>query len=454
MKGVTSLRPTWSERQIGLIALLLALWIPLVWVVTSYLGFSISELSVFFGSDGWCTPDSEGLGIHCFGDHTIIRTYLVNGIYWSDGAPVAAPYPPLPLSVHIGLHTLGNAIAGLRGSIVAFESVLLVCLLVPAWWAGRGKMWPSRVVILLVLGLGATPVLINLDRAQLTGMLVPLVLAFGVAALRKHYIVAAITLGLLGAMKPQFLILGLVLIFHRQWKAIGVTFLTTAIGILLPFALWPGDRVRNFLDWVNTLTDYAGYSDLTTWYPANLSVARALHLLTEVVEQGNSSLGESLRTAVDDYRSVPGLLLLVGAFILVLALRPSDRQTFPVLMLSVLLVISVPGTSYPYYAAALLPLVAMVIRDPRHPATAEFQGVYDVANACPARWTVWTTCAALAFFMAPPPIPGALFFSSFDRPVNLSTAMWAFVVLILIGVAVTQVLQLRRTRPAIQQRPA
>ena len=56
-------------NQILLYSLILhSLAVPLAWILSSYFKIDIPASLLLDGDDGWCSPVTEGFGIHCFAD--------------------------------------------------------------------------------------------------------------------------------------------------------------------------------------------------------------------------------------------------------------------------------------------------------------------------------------------------------------------------------------------------
>ena len=110
-----------------------------------------------------------------------------------------------------------------------------------AFWA----ILPSRRALLIAAGFPA--VLICLGHGQ-TGFLTAALIAGGVLALPRHEILAGVMFGLL-AYKPQFgILIPVVLVAGRYWRAIVSAAATVAVSVLLTLAIWGWPVWQAFFD--------------------------------------------------------------------------------------------------------------------------------------------------------------------------------------------------------------
>ena len=438
---------TWAQRLASLLLLSIGVAIPLAWVTGGYMNMDLTEMMGFLVNDGWCESDEALFGQHCFGDIAIVRPLLDAPTLWDQSNSFTTQaYPPTGWVVSIGVYLIFNSVGGLKLATTVFLTIALIASLAPAMWVARGNRIERASIAFLSIGLGAAPILLVLDRGNSTALLVPPLLAFAIGLFRdkSSWIVAGAVASTL--LKPQMILLVVALIALRKYRLASVTTLLSAVGILLSFLLWPGNRVQNFANWVRNLLSYSDYGPLNIAYPYNLSVTRSLITLSEMsgISRviGDENWGHVINL-LTRFSALPGILVLISAVLILVAKRKSvDPLT--ALFVSVSLIIIVPGTSFSYYLVLFLPVAAMILKDPRSSLRDEFtqgdwRGVLDnrtipISPSSPVR--SWTSTLVIVFVLClwVIPLPSSLVpgFTPIDH-IGIIQVFWGPV--ILVGVA-------------------
>lgn len=196
-------------------------------VLTQYFAIdAISSLLAFPYAD--CYLDwGTNIGRHCFSDYAYEVMFGMRANPWQpfeiilqpdihqmavNNYPAAGTLPPLIFG-WIG-KLLGAPVIGVLGYLLA----LAVAVLSPAVWAARGARGLERIVVFVACGAAAVPVWSVIDRANSVGFLAPIGLVFLIALVRQRWGLATAMVVLAALLKPQFVVLAIVLFAVRQWR--------------------------------------------------------------------------------------------------------------------------------------------------------------------------------------------------------------------------------------------
>lgn len=178
-----------SERTllIGTILLMSAVAAATSFVLTQY--FSKDVITSLFYLRDDCRDDMvKGVGRHCFTDYADLVALMQQPDPWhhyfvsSTGVYSAAALMPFRLFALLG-SWLGVPQLVLFGYLIA----LTMAVLTPAFWAARGARGLERLVIFVACGAAAIPALVDVDRGNSTGFVVPIMLVFLIALCRQRW---------------------------------------------------------------------------------------------------------------------------------------------------------------------------------------------------------------------------------------------------------------------------
>ena len=364
--GARTVTRTWaiSYVRLAVVGLLIA-----VAAVVAALGlgrFPTEEIS-FKLDDGWCDPSTQGVGSHCFGDYSQIHFWAELGFnaWGRDPSVPGSSYSPMGWMPAMIFERLGTHVGSDRVGLLGYLAAALVCLLVPAVWAGLGRPARRLPLTLILIGLASAPVVITLDRGNTVAFAVPFLLLVAVGLGREDWRLVGV--GVVGAalIKPQFALLAIILLAFRR----GLEFLYTAVATFaltwLGFAFVPGFPA-NVVNWLLILWTYGGgAASLLAQESANLSLGQAV--LTAMDLTGISTgIGASGRVAVATWLDAHGALMSLVVVAAILALLLAAGSRLPkvwVLALAVFACQYAIGSAYGYYLAAWLAVVARILRD-------------------------------------------------------------------------------------------
>jgi hypothetical protein len=444
-KGVRTIRAelgkSFGWMLMGLLALQLAVAVPIAWVLDSYFNVNVPASLMFFGRDGWCDTATQGVGRHCFGDFH--ERFLID------------PSRRLPWPNNLELSPIGPFLTGTANALASFlparfvlALVILVyaaCLLVPAVWAARGRPWPLRFLIVGMTGIATYPFVATMDRLNIVALTVPLVLAFLLALDAGNSRGVIFTILALTVIKPQFIVLSFVLVAQRKVRAAAVGVLgSIGAALFLVVAAGGGDlgRIPQWFDATSSYGNGLSVVHVENLTPVNVAFSRVVYVGSRTLESMQQVVfGSQLSVwSVADFFLVliQGSVFVAAIAVLALwggRLPPIALGTAALVLSTLVLGEYVAG----YYLSFALPVCALFLRrisqrDSRAPV--ELYGEIDSWSERTGRagWLQWSLLAATTLsssLMVVPLLTSNQFGFLVDRfhrvaPMaqNLATAAW------------------------------
>lgn len=398
VKGQVALLASQSERTLllGTVLVVSAISAATCFVLTQY--FSIDALSslVFIPDD--CSLNWDvNVGRHCFSDYPMLVTYGMQ----------PNPWAPYPVEVQSGLIFAHNnyPAAGLvppmffgilaswfgvpRLGLLGYQLLLTIAVLVPAVWAARGARGLERIVVFLACGVAAIPAWMAVDRGNSVALAVPVALVFLVALSRQRWGLAATMVILAALVKPQFAVLVVALFAARQWRWGGIALVGSVVTNLAAYLLWLRDFPGTIPQSIHNVLGYGTFQALVIHF--NVSFAKGLLLIPDGIKARETG-GAIPDGFLAGSRSLLGYVIVLLVVVAVLVL---GRRIPPVMAGIVLLATAslFPALSAPYYLVFVLPIAAILVRNPDGPAGT---GIFDAAAATAGRRRAVGVLVALA----------------------------------------------------------
>jgi hypothetical protein len=355
-----------SERTLllGTVLLVSAVSGATGFILVQYYSVDVLSSLTYVPEDCWLDWGLN-IGRHCFADYAFPAnaTLLPNPWThtlppgWSDNAYPAAGMVPLMIFAHLGAW-LGAPRLGLLGYLFA----LTLAVLSPAFWAARGARGLDRVVVFLACGALAVPAWMDVDRGNSTGFVVPIALGFLVALCRRRWRVVAIMVVLAALVKPQFAVLGVALFVARQWRLGGITVAGVVVSNLAAYLLWPRDFPGTVVQSIRYALAYGNLPALIS--DQNVSFGKGVLFFRDEINM------RLLGHVPSDFLDVPRSLFGFGVLALVVAALTALGWRVPPVMVGIVLLASAslfPPLVYRYYLVFVLPIAALVVRDPDGP---------------------------------------------------------------------------------------
>ncbi|AYE95608.1 hypothetical protein C0J29_13195 [Mycobacterium paragordonae] len=377
-------------------------------VLAEYYSIDVfSSLIVFLPDD--CYQDwPTRVGRHCFSDYSITANIGTVPNPWDpyplylppDFKPTHFNYTAAGMVPHVAFALVGKWLGMPRFGLFAYLLFLAAAVFSPAVWAARGARGVERIVVFLVCGAAAVPAWVVLDRGNSVGFVVPVALIFLVTLCRQRWGLVTVTVVLAALVKPQFAVLVVVLFAARQWRLGGIAVLGVAISNLAAYLLWPRDFPHTIMQSIGNTVGYSGGSQVATVEGSNASFGKALLAIPDGIKAQLSG-GKIPDGFLAETRSLIGYVLLLVVVVLVAAL---GKRVPPVMAGIVLLATAslFPALSNPYYLVFVLPVAAVVVRDPDG---APGRGIFDRAETVGIGRRVVGVCVSIATALSIAQIP-------------------------------------------------
>ncbi|MCV7008517.1 glycosyltransferase family 87 protein [Mycobacterium gordonae] len=371
-------------------------------VITSLLIFLPSDCFVDLGID---------VGRHCFSDYAISVKLGMRANPWEpvlmylppDFKLASANYPAAGLAPQVMFGLLGKWLGAPRLGLLGYLTVLTAAVFTPAVWASRGALGLERLVVFGACGVAAIPAWVVIDRGNAVGFMVPIALVFLIALCRERWGLAAVMVVLAALLKPQFAVLVVVLFAARQWRLGGIAVAGVAISNVAAYALWPRDFPGTIIQSVSGIVGYGGSAQSAVVEGSNASFGKALLAIPDRIKasQNGGKIPDDFLAAP---RSLIGyvVLVLVVAVVIGLGKRlPPVLAGFTMLAVASLFI----SLANPYYLVFVLPIAAVVVRDPDGPPG---RGIFDRPEMSADRRRAVGVCVsmAVAFSIAQILLPG------------------------------------------------
>lgn len=388
-----------SERTLLLGSILLgsAVSAAIAYILIQCYAVDVVSTLLLAPQDCWIDWEMR-IGRHCFSDYAMVVSSGVKpdpANYFISLPPDYRPTPMgtwaparLPYSLFGSpAHWLGVPRLGL----ICYLLALTVSLISPAVWAARGAHGVERVTVFVALSAAAIPAWGAIDRGNSTGFVAPIALVFLLALARQRWRLVTIMVVLAVLLKPQFVVLGVVLLAARQWRWAGIGIVGVVTSNIGAFLLWPkgfpGTIAQSFSDLAKFNNSFGGLQDIR-----NVSFARSLLLIPDSIKTAQA--GKLPPDYLISLRTLLGLAILLAVVAAVLAL---GRRIPPVMAGIVLLTTATLAPSYAafYYLVFALPIAAIIVRDPNGPPGAGFFDTLAIRGAGRRAVGICVTAAAV-----------------------------------------------------------
>jgi hypothetical protein len=325
------------------------------WAAGSYLGVDVFASRSFFGDDGWCEPQSQGWGVHCWGDYYYPIQLLGRDNPFDNSIP--NPYPAASLILFQVFYTLGELMGGGTAGLILY----LICMSIAiggAVWAGtKGQDFNNRLVLTSCLTWLAPPVLIAMDRGNSAGFLIAGLVWFFTAYNSNKKLQQLFAVLLLSVIKPHFAIIAIIYAIRGKPLATLQILAATSLVHIVSFAiLRPKDFPMNLLQWIQGIGEYQDYSSVSLPWPPNLSFAQSIYALVFGFRTFGFPISEATLRAVEGFQGAVGPMVLIVVILgLYLAKTLMSANQSVAILLAAITFGS--ATTFAYYAIIVVPIL-------------------------------------------------------------------------------------------------
>jgi hypothetical protein len=251
------------------------------WILSSYYRVDLAGSLMYKANDGWCRPDIEGIGVHCFGDFN----ERLNPSKYDQWEVYPNNLELTPVGPFIT--SLANLVSGVTSPkivLVVFYIMAILFLAYPIFNATKGMSSVIRIFVLSTFCFSTYPVLVLLDRLNYLLFSVPILYFVYKKCIENSDKNLTFVLVLLAIIKPQFAILSLLYLIRGDVrKFVRVFFLQVSSVLSLIVLAGLGDFGR-IKEYVRIVGGYGAFIwDLNTQNPPNAALSKGLYLIYQAI---------------------------------------------------------------------------------------------------------------------------------------------------------------------------
>jgi len=336
--SVKNLKPSQKFAHVYLSCLAVAIFIQQF--LPGYLGYSTIVANSFPTIDGWCEPQSEGIGEHCFGDFYYPLGFIGADNPWKE---IINPYPPTSLIIYQPFDWLAE-ITFPRVALSVFIVGLVLSLVFPILHLKfiAKEITTKNFALLLLITLTCAPALMGIDRGNIQLFLIPPLYLFLRGCLlaneKQVFIYGIICVGI----KPQFIVLAIIIYSLLGLKKTIRWLLVSGFIYILSFLVYFRSFPMNILDWINQTLDFQNYAGRGILMPVNVSITSDIDIVFNILNLNVS------QTPVKYFV----YLLLIG-FTILLIKNLKQRSLIHNFVLVLFYPLLFTGTVFHYYLTIL-----------------------------------------------------------------------------------------------------
>ncbi len=320
----------------------------LLMFLPSYLNYSSIQSLSFNLNDGWCNQ-GQGIGIHCFGDFYYNFNFTNLTAPWSGNA---IPYPPLTLFIFKIFNYILVSTSFKHLALNTYLLISVLSMLFPCFHLFRRKIINIKFsAILATVILMSSPMIMSFDRGNLQMIMTPflyLCIYYFVANDQKRFLISSCFLIML---KPQYILLGMLLIPRHDLKIFIKWISVTSLTFFSTFLLYPKNLGANLKDYLNQIESFNHYIPLGSLYPANISLSSTLSLVYRFFTIDNPQNANR----VDSFYIPVWATALFLVFCAILFWKKGQLiNQYSLLYVVICFPLLLPGVTFGYHASSLV----------------------------------------------------------------------------------------------------
>jgi hypothetical protein len=308
--------------------------------VTSYTNTKLTDTISYHVNDGWCDPKIEGFGPHCFGDYYAPLQYANSESPWNG---FINNYPPFSFILLKPFAYIHEAFPG-RASLALYFLLMVCCLVIPVIHLKLHYSLNSlKLLAIFGVSIISGPAITVIDRGNVLAFAFPFIYLYFHEVKKMNYRRAIIYGTVFILIKPQLVVLSLVLIAMRKYRETILLYLSVGVGTLISFGFYPTFFLQNIRIWIRSTINYQSAGAVGVLEPVNVSVKSSVDVVFNIF---GSQLNQSLLSVIVN--------ILALYFIIRFVLKFSSRKFSHNVMIVILFPILFMGTTYHYYLILLI----------------------------------------------------------------------------------------------------
>ena len=335
--------------------------------VTSYTNTKLTDTISYHINDGWCDPKNEGFGTHCFGDYYAPLQYANSESPWNG---FISNYPPFSFIVLKPFAYIHEAFPG-RASLILYLMLMVCCLIFPVIHLKLNYSLNSlKLLAIFGVSIISGPAITIIDRGNVLAFAFPFIYLYFHEVKKMNYRRAVIYGTVFILIKPQLIVLSLVLIAMRKYKETFFLYLIVGVGLLISFAFYPSFFFQNIRIWIRSTVSYQSAGAVGVLEPVNVSVKSSVDVVFNIF---GSQLNQTFLSLIVNILA----LYFVIRFVLKYSLRRFSHNVMIVTLFPILFM----GTTYHYYLVLLIIPLAVFMTESEDPVvTAHSRKVHYVCG--------------------------------------------------------------------------
>jgi hypothetical protein len=326
-------------------------------LLPGYLGYNATAALSTTTEDGWCEPNLQGIGSHCFSDFYNVMAASNSKQPWSS---TPNPSPPFGLLIFRFFSLEFWNVGQSRVALLVYLSIGIFGITM-SFWLFVKKYCDSLTARLLGLCLVflSSPILILIDRANYLIFLIPLhflILHYFIQNKNKQML---LLLGLLVLMKPHFVVYSLLFVINGRYKTFLKSIVFSSLLLLISFGLYPLRILENIKDYLKQIEFYQNYTNAGAIYPPNISMFNFYYTLKRIFAQlfpGSIGLDPEAKWLFQNQIFTIAITLVILVIFLIGMNYRTKANNYAIVVFITILVTNV---SFAYYLSLLIPMITL-----------------------------------------------------------------------------------------------
>jgi len=218
-------------------------------------------------------PEKHAFGIHYFGDFLLPASWGQYPNPFLKDVPVN--YPPIAIEFISAFTSLGY-----KNGLFAFLSLMVLMSVITITFAIRKRSVLAIASGISTLGIASGPLLVAVDRGNVSGYSVGLLFLSGYFALKNQWRKAAVFIAIAASIKLYVVVLFVIFVFRRRWSDLLFGSLLSALLVFVPLSLYPGSFMMTLEGLLRGVSNFSIQSQDWILYCWNSSLVGGIYQLS------------------------------------------------------------------------------------------------------------------------------------------------------------------------------